>query len=55
MSGKRTGGSGDKKSTTSSAKAGLKFPVGRIGRFLCQGKYAIQMGAGGRIYFFNHK
>jgi hypothetical protein len=31
MSGKGKGGRGEKKSTTSSAKAGLQFPVGRIG------------------------
>jgi histone H2A len=31
--GKGKGGRGDKKSTTSSAKAGLQFPVGRIGRY----------------------
>jgi len=39
--GKGKGGRGDKKSTTASAKAGLQFPVGRIGRYLRQGKYAI--------------
>jgi hypothetical protein len=31
------GGRGEKKSTTASAKAGLQFPVGRIGRYLRQG------------------
>ena len=31
MSGKGKGGRGEKKSTSSSAKAGLQFPVGRIG------------------------
>lgn len=36
--GKGKGGRGEKKSTTSSAKAGLQFPVGRIGRYLRQGK-----------------
>ena len=46
MSGKGKGGRGEKKSTTSSAKAGLQFPVGRIGRYLRQGKYATRMGAG---------
>jgi len=50
MSGKGKGGRGAKKSTTSSAKAGLQFPVGRIGRFLRQGKYASRMGAGAPVY-----
>lgn len=44
------GGRGDKKSTTSSAKAGLQFPVGRIGRYLRQGKFATRMGAGAPVY-----
>jgi histone H2A len=44
------GGRGGKKSTTSSAKAGLQFPVGRIGRYLRQGKYATRMGAGAPVY-----
>jgi histone H2A len=48
--GKGKGGRGDKKSTTSSAKAGLQFPVGRIGRYLRQGKYATRMGAGAPVY-----
>jgi hypothetical protein len=34
---KGKGGRGEKKSTTASAKAGLQFPVGRIGRYLRQG------------------
>ena len=50
MSGKGKGGRGEKKSTTSSAKAGLQFPVGRIGRYLRQGKYATRMGAGAPVY-----
>jgi histone H2A len=48
--GKGKGGRGDKKSTTASAKAGLQFPVGRIGRYLRQGKYATRMGAGAPVY-----
>lgn len=48
--GKGKGGRGEKKSTTASAKAGLQFPVGRIGRFLRQGKYATRMGAGAPVY-----
>ena len=50
MSGKGKGGRGEKKSTTSSAKAGLQFPVGRIGRYLPPGKYATRMGAGAPVY-----
>jgi len=50
MSGKGKGGRGEKKSTTSSAKAGLQFPVGRIGRYLKQGKYAQRVGAGAPVY-----
>lgn len=50
MSGKGKGGRGDKKSQTRSAKAGLQFPVGRIGRFLKAGKYASRVGAGAPVY-----
>ncbi|CAN0271033.1 unnamed protein product [Scytosiphon promiscuus] len=49
MSGKGKGGRG-KKSTTRSAKAGLQFPVGRVGRFLKRGKYATRVGAGAPVY-----
>mmetsp|Transcript_23339 Transcript_23339/g.65105 ORF Transcript_23339/g.65105 Transcript_23339/m.65105 type:complete len:136 (-) Transcript_23339:558-965(-) len=49
--GKGKGGRGDKKgSQSSSSKAGLQFPVGRIGRYLRQGKYATRMGAGAPVY-----
>lgn len=51
ISGKGKGGRGDKKAaTSSSSKAGLQFPVGRIGRYLRQGKYATRMGAGAPVY-----
>ena len=51
MSGKGKGGRGEgKKSTTSSAKAGLQFPVGRIGRYLKKGKYSSRVGAGAPVY-----
>jgi histone H2A len=50
LTGKGKGGRGEKKSTTASAKAGLQFPVGRIGRYLRQGKYATRMGAGAPVY-----
>ena len=39
--GKSTGG---KKTTSRSAKAGLQFPVGRVGRFLKKGRYAARVG-----------
>jgi histone H2A len=35
---------------SSSTKAGLQFPVGRIGRYIRQGKYATRMGAGAPVY-----
>ena len=47
------GGRGGKKggkSTSRSAKAGLQFPVGRIGRYLKKGKYATRVGAGAQVY-----
>ena len=54
MSGKGKGGRGKGKaggkSTTKSVKAGLQFPVGRIGRYLKTGKYATRMGAGAPVY-----
>eukprot|EP00586_Coscinodiscus_wailesii_P020413 CAMPEP_0172502750 /NCGR_PEP_ID=MMETSP1066-20121228/162566_1 /TAXON_ID=671091 /ORGANISM="Coscinodiscus wailesii, Strain CCMP2513" /LENGTH=52 /DNA_ID=CAMNT_0013278121 /DNA_START=105 /DNA_END=259 /DNA_ORIENTATION=+ len=50
MSGKGKGGRGGKKSVSASSKAGLQFPVGRIGRYLKQGKYATRMGAGAPVY-----
>ena len=49
--GKGKGGRGKGgKSTTSSAKAGLQFPVGRIGRYLRNGKYATRLGGGAPVY-----
>ena len=44
------GKSDGKKSTSKSAKAGLQFPVGRVGRFLKKGKYASRVGAGAPVY-----
>jgi histone H2A len=38
------------KKTSSSTKAGLQFPVGRIGRFLKKGRYAQRVGAGAPVY-----
>jgi histone H2A len=39
-----------KKSQSRSSKAGLQFPVGRIGRFLKKGKFATRVGAGAPVY-----
>ena len=39
-----------KKSQSRSNKAGLQFPVGRIGRFLKKGKYAPRVGGGAPVY-----
>lgn len=55
MSGKGKGGrgkgkTGTGKTTSRSAKAGLQFPVGRVGRYLKQGKYATRIGAGAPVY-----
>ena len=51
MSGRgKTIGSGAKKATSRSSKAGLQFPVGRIARFLKAGKYAERVGAGAPVY-----
>lgn len=41
---------GGKKSNTRSAKAGLQFPVGRVGRYLKKGRYAARVGAGAPVY-----
>ena len=37
-------------SKSRSAKAGLTFPVGRIGRFLKKGRFAKRVGAGAPVY-----
>ena len=52
MSGKGKGGRGKKKgkSTSRSAKAGLQFPVGRVARYMRQGRVAARLGAGAPVY-----
>jgi histone H2A len=55
MSGKGKGGKGGRgkssgKSVSKSSKAGLQFPVARIGRFLKKGKFATRVGAGAPVY-----
>ncbi|GKA86491.1 histone H2AX [Tanacetum coccineum] len=50
---KSTAGRGKPKSTksvTRSAKAGLTFPVGRISRYLRNGRYAKRVGSGCPVY-----
>ena len=44
--GKKTAG----KAVTRSARAGLQFPVGRLGRFLKEGRYASRVGGGAPAY-----
>jgi histone H2A len=42
---------GPKKTPVSrSVKAGLQFPVGRIGRYLKKGRYAARVGTGAPVY-----
>jgi histone H2A len=52
MAGKGKGGRGKKgrKSSSRSAKAGLQFPVGRVARYLRQGRYAARVGSGAPVY-----
>lgn len=59
MAGKGKGGAGGKggrgkasgqRPVSRSSKAGLQFPVGRIARFLKQGRYAERVGAGAPVY-----
>lgn len=41
---------GTRKTQSSSKKAGLTFPVGRLGRFLRHGNYSSRVGAGAPVY-----
>lgn len=53
MAGKGKGGrgkAGAARPVSRSSKAGLQFPVGRIARFLKQGRYAERIGAGAPVY-----
>ena len=47
--GRKVGGP-RKKSVSRSVKAGLQFPVGRIGRYLKKGRYAQRVGTGAPVY-----
>lgn len=46
----RRGGGPKKKSVSRSVKAGLQFPVGRIGRYLKKGRYSQRVGSGAPVY-----
>ena len=48
--GVRKGGGPKKKPVSRSVKAGLQFPVGRIGRYLKNGRYARRVGTGAPVY-----
>ncbi|KAJ6847431.1 uncharacterized protein M6B38_278010 [Iris pallida] len=48
--GGRKGGGPKKNLVSRSVKAGLHFPVGRIGRFLKKGRYAQRVGSGAPVY-----
>ena len=52
MAGKGKGGRGKTgaKAQSRSSRAGLQFPVGRIARYLKQGKYAERVGASAPVY-----
>jgi histone H2A len=47
--GRKVGGP-RKKSVARSVKAGLQFPVGRVGRYLKKGRYAQRVGSGAPVY-----
>lgn len=47
--GGRRGGE-KKKAVSRSVKAGLQFPVGRIARYLKNGRYAQRVGTGAPVY-----
>ena len=47
--GRKLGGP-KKKPVSRSIKAGLQFPVGRIGRYLKKGRYAQRVGTGAPVY-----
>ena len=53
MAGKGKGGRGKSsgaRAVSRSSKAGLQFPVGRIARFLKQGRFSERVGAGAPVY-----
>ncbi|OWM68819.1 hypothetical protein CDL15_Pgr025006 [Punica granatum] len=48
--GGRRGGGPKKKPISRSVKAGLQFPVGRIGRYLKKRRYSERVGTGAPVY-----
>ena len=54
MAGKGKGGRGksasSRKPVSRSTKAGLQFPVGRIARFMKEGRFAERIGSGAPVY-----
>lgn len=50
MSGRGKGKTVVRKSVSRSSRAGLQFPVGRIGKYLKKGKYSKRLGAGAPVY-----
>merc|ERR1711898_40527 len=48
--GRGKGKSSARKAVSRSARAGLQFPVGRIARFMKQGRHAERVGAGAPVY-----
>lgn len=48
--GKAKGKTSGTKQTSRSVRAGLQFPVGRISRFLRQGRYCERVGTGAPVY-----
>ncbi|GJS33791.1 histone H2A [Tanacetum coccineum] len=46
----RKAGGPKKKPVSRSVKAGLQFPVGRLGRYLKKGRYAQRVGTGAPVY-----
>ncbi|XP_050877839.1 histone H2A.2-like [Lathyrus oleraceus] len=48
--GGRKGGGPRKRAVTRSVRSGLQFPIGRIDRFLKQGRYAQRVGTGAPVY-----
>nr|ACG24751.1 histone H2A [Zea mays] len=46
----RKAGGPTKKSVSRSSRAGLQFPVSRVGRYLKKGRYAQRVGTGAPVY-----
>ncbi|XP_038881325.1 probable histone H2A.4 [Benincasa hispida] len=50
VAGRKGGGGPKKKPVSRSVKAGLQFPVGRIDRYLKEGRYSRRVGTGAPVY-----